>query len=54
MQLKLNICLHDTFLELKIVKNGCCRNRILLWLRFRRHFFRHADSLRFKISKKSF
>ena len=24
------------------------------WLRFRRHFFRHRDFLRFKISKKKF
>ena len=29
--IKLYICLHDTFLELKIAKNGYYRNKILFF-----------------------
>ena len=53
LKLKLYICLHGTFLELKnSLKWVLWEWGFIFCLRFRRHFFRHTDFLRFQ--KKNF
>ena len=55
LKLKLYICLHGTFLEFKnSLKWVLWEWGFICCLRFRRHFFRHMDFLRFNISKKIF